>query len=233
MFKTILFLLLFFLNIFSSCAQTLCGIEAGMSSNSLNTNIKNRTSSVIKSVIGYEVGIPIQNKIKKWLFLQSTPSFIQKNYSINRTDSLQGVFDQHNNTYFQIPLLLNFIYGNRLHFFANAGIYLGYWMMGRLKGETPNIFSVTNAGAGQQIETFQLTAYNQKYNFNSKIDNRIEFGWVAAVGLKYTFKKRIFIFLEYSYYQALTDQQKKYMINQIPQFNQTKTFSFGVSYDVK
>jgi hypothetical protein len=84
MIKTILFCLLIFFKSFSSCAQTLLGIEAGVSSNTLNTNIKNRTSNIIKSVIGYEVGIPIQNKITRWLFLQSTPSFIQKNYFINR-----------------------------------------------------------------------------------------------------------------------------------------------------
>lgn len=214
-------------------AQMFIGLQGGVSINHLNTNTNNRASTSITNIAGYNIGVTFQYRVTDWLFVQAAPNIMQKNYSFNRTDSLLGVYMQYNNTYLQIPLTTHFVYGKRLQVFVNAGGYAGYWLKGQVKGKIPNIFTVANSGAGQQTEIFYLTDYNQKYEFNRQRDNRIELGWIAGCGFQYRITKQHFLFAEGTYYQSLTDQQKKYMINQVPQYNQTFVISIGDLYLLK
>lgn len=212
------------------------GLQAGASSNYLHTNISNRTSTTISSGTGYTIGLLVQQKVAKWLYVQASPNITSKNYSFDRIDSLAGIYTRYNNLYLQLPIVANIVYGKRLKVFADAGIYVAYWLSGREKGKIPNILSVTNSintGTGQTTESFQLIAFNEKYPFNLQRDNRLEFGWVAGSGLQYQFKNHHAVFVRCSYYQSLTDQQKKYMLNQIPQYNQTFVFSIGYLYPFK
>jgi hypothetical protein len=227
--------LLFVLTFHISQAQISLGLEAGSSNDYLNTNISNRASTAINSETGYSFGLPFRYKILPWLYAGVTPNITQKDYSINRTDSLAGVYARYNNTYLQLPMMAHFVYGKRLQAFANVGIYMGYWFAGHIKGNTPNIFAVTstNTNTGQTIENFQLSAYNEKYIFDSQRDNRWELGWMAGGGLQYKLTGKYIIFWECSYYQSLTDQQKKYMVNQISQYNRTIVFSVGGLYPLK
>lgn len=227
---TYLYFMFYFITYQVSSAQINIGLQTGLSNNHLNTNISNRALSNINNIIGYSVGVPIRYNINDFLFIQASPNITQKNYSINRTDSLLGVYAQNNNTYLQMPLSIGFLYGKRLQVFINVGAYIGYWISGIEKGKIPNIFSVTTTGTGQQTEIFQLTTYNQNYAFNSQKDNRFEMGWLTGGGLQYKLKKKYSLVLESIYYQSLTDKQK-YMTNQIPQqYNQTFTFSIGSLY---
>jgi outer membrane protein with beta-barrel domain len=221
---------------FTSRAQLLMGIQAGVSSNNLHTSIANRASATINRKDGYTIGMPVQYRINSWLYAAALPDITQKNYSIDRTDSLTGVYEQWSNTYLQLPLMLHFIYGKRLQVFADAGAYIGYWTSGRVKGKTPNVFGVTdifNPVTGQRTETYPLTAYDEKYNFNNRRDRRFEFGWVAGFGLQYKVRNRYSVYAEVSRYESLTDQQKKYMVNQEPQYNETITLSIGGLYSFK
>ncbi len=234
--KNIIFILCLLIVIANKAqAQILLGLQIGLSSNYLKTNIANRPSTTINSQTGYTIGLPFQYGLKYWLYFQALPNITQKNYTVSRTGSLQGVYQQNNNTYLQLPVSLHVIYGKRLQVFANAGGYIGYWAGGRTKGKAPNIFAVTDTvnATGQQTENFQLTAYNQKYDFNNLRDRRLELGWVVGVGLQYKPQKNYTVFIECNYYQSLTDQQKAYMINQIAQYTQTFTLSVGCLYPLK
>jgi hypothetical protein len=230
------FLVVFFTPfVLTSKGQTSFGLEAGMSSGYLNTNITNRASTEITNSIGYTINIPFQFKIKQWLYLETTPGITQKNYSIDRTDSLAGAYETFKNTYVQLPLMAKFVYGNRLQVYADAGFYLGYWLAGRVNGLIPNIFSAmeTTNSNGQASSSILFSSYDEKYQFNPQTDNRTEFGWVAGVGAQYHVNKKYQLLISCRYYEALTDQQKKYMFNQVPQYNQTLTISAGTLISFK
>jgi hypothetical protein len=214
--------LFFLLIIFTPAlkAQTALGIEAGISSSYLSTNISNRAATSIAYDIGYTINIPFQYKIKEWLYVETAPNITQKNYSINRTDSFAGNYESFLNTYLQLPIMAKFVFGKRLQWFADAGAYGGYWLSGRVQGTTPNIFNITAAG-------IQSTSYSEKYQFNNQTDNRFELGWVAGVGAQYHVTKKYMLMASARYYQSLTSQLKNYTVNEVPQYNQTFTFSIG------
>jgi hypothetical protein len=50
---------------------------------------------------------------------------------------------------------------------------------------------------------------------------------VLGIGVSYQLSTRYNLFIEGREIQALTDQQKNYMINQIPRYNQTFALTFG------
>jgi len=70
-------------------------------------------------------------------------------------------------------------------------------------------------------------SYNEKYTFDTRRDNRIEAGWLAGAGVSYLFANKYNVFAEGRYMQAITDQQKNYMINQVPRYNQTYAVNIG------
>lgn len=214
---------------FKSRAQFAAGIETGLSDNYLNTNISNRSYTAIRSGAGFMAGIPLHWKLKSWLFAEAVPEMLRKNYTIHRTDSLVGIYESFTNTYIQLPLSVGVSYGKCLKVFGNAGVYMGYWLSGSVKGSIPDIFSSsTNTNTdGQSSESFKLVPYHQKYFFNPKRDNRVELGWMVGLGMQYQLNLRYSLFIKGSYYQSLTDQQKAYMVQQMPQHNQTIIFSIG------
>jgi opacity protein-like surface antigen len=205
---------------FASKAQTSFGLEAGVSESYLSTNISNRAASSIGYDIGYTINVPVQFKIKQSFYIETLLGITQKNYSINRTDSFAGITQSFVNTYLQLPVMAKYIHGKQFQWFVDAGGYLSYWLSGRQEGTIPNIF-------GQSSGFIGLASYNDKYQFNSETDNRLEFGWVAGAGVQYHVNNKYMLTASCRYYQSLTDQQKKYEINEIPQYNQTFTFSIG------
>ena len=221
----ILFFLFFSINI---NAQTSIGFQLGSTNNKIATNISNRTSTSTVTSWGYSAGIAACYQLNKYFFAQVTPMLLQKNYSINRTGPLTGVYTRYNNSYLQLPVSIGVTHGKRLQWYAGAGLYIAYWLSSGLKGKVPDIFSVTNNG--QQTENFQLTAFNKQHIFSSTTDNRVESGWLTNGGVRFRLTKKYIAFANCSYYQALTSQQKQYMINQVPQYNQTLNVAAGVYY---
>jgi hypothetical protein len=218
--------LLFFITIaFIAKAQNSIGLEAGISAGRIATNISNRVSTSVDYDMGYSVDVPLQFKLKNWLYLQTIPNITQKNYFLDRTDSLAGAYAGFINTYVQLPVELKAVYGKRLQFFGDAGFYAAYWVSAKQKGVVPNIFGVEPPNSnGYAI--IQYVGYDEKYSFNSKKDNRLELGWVAGAGAQYHLNNKYMLIASARFYQSLSDQQKKY-INEIPKYNQTFTFTAG------
>jgi hypothetical protein len=212
-----------------STAQTFAGFDIGLSDNTLKTNISNRPSTALNSKLGYSTELVFAQLINRTFYVKASPNISQKNYGIYRTDSLSGIFTRYNNTYLQIPVKIGLEYGNKIQVFSEIGGYAAYWYDGNISGKVPDIFSVT--GNNNQ-QTFSLTSFNQPYSFN-KTDNRFEFGWIASAGVKYKLTSKCQIFLNGSYYQSLSDQEKKNGLNEVPQYNQTFTFSMGCLYLLK
>lgn len=219
-----------------SKAQVSIGFGGGATANYLKTNISNRTYTTINSKLGYCIYLPFQYSFNNWISLYTDLSFMQKNYSIVRIDSFAGINQSFKNTYIQLPLIARWEHGrNRIKGFLDVGIYGAYWLKGRIKGNVPNIFNISDSvhASGQVTEYFALDSYNEKYQFSSQRDNRIEFGWVAGIGAKYALGNRHSLFIECRYYYALTDQQKNYAIHLTPKYNQTFSTLIGLMIELK
>lgn len=228
----------FFLGCIYSCvctehaaAQLSVGVEGGYNKNYLVTNNANRAFTNYLPLSGFTVGIPIQYKISNWFSIATDPTFIGKNYSQQRSAFFIGVYQENYNNYVQLPLMGHFMFGGKkLQGFLNVGVYAGYWLSSRVKGVMPNILDITNNDtASNSIYDYQNPHnYNEKYTFDNRKDNRIEAGWTGGLGVAYDLNYRYQIFTEARLLYDFTDQQKNYMINQVPRYNTIYSINAGI-----
>jgi hypothetical protein len=210
--------------------HTYIGIEAGATRNSLITDISNRSYTQNEAGAGYLIGLSIRYEHRRWLSFQTGLNLSQKNYTMARTDSFSGIYDTHINSYLQSPLVTSLrLGGEQWGCFADLGLYGAYWISARVKGNVPGILNINDSIGlgGQIIEYFRLISYNENYHFDNRKDNRLEFGWLTGIGADYRLGGRYRVFVEARYYQSLTDQQKRYAIDQVSEVNQTWHFLAG------
>lgn len=215
--------------------QVSIGVQGGAGFNYLQTDIADRTATAITSRVGYVIEAPVEVRLYDWLYAKGLPALVKKNYRIERSGSLSGVYTNYNNTYLQLPLLAHFVWGKRLRIYADAGPYLAYWLSGRVTGNTPDIFDInrSTSSSGQTTQEFRLAVYNEPYQFNAQRDNRVEWGGAAGVGVQYKVRKKLQLVAGSMVYQSFTDIQKQYMINQKAQRNQTVVVTAGCLYMLK
>ena len=229
--KFISFLLSLLVVSFAGKAQFSVGVSGGYSNNHLNTDISNRVYTTNTNGNGFSADLQINYNLSNRISLQSGLGLVQKNYSFIRTGDYQGVFETFTNTYLQLPLTarVKILEKKKLRILFNIGVYEAYWTFAHVHGATPNILNSTNStnSSGQMVQYTNIDNYSEKYQFNTIKDNRFEFGLTAGISIQYAINNKYSIFIEPDYYQSLTDQQKKYMINQIPNINQTFRVSMG------
>lgn len=223
---SVLFLLSLTASLF---AQTSVGLGGGLSYNSYHTTIANRAATELANKAGFSIAIPLRYRVCSWLYVIAAPGLVQKGYSMNRTDSLSGEYDQHTNTYLQLPIGISLVHEwGRLRVGVDLGVYVGYWLYGRVKGSTADIFGSTGASNSEQ---FQLTGYNESYSFNAQRDRRWEEGWLTGLALQYRLTEAWWVTAGARYYGALTSQEKA-PISPIPAYNRTWTFSLGGAWSL-
>jgi len=216
----------------TSYAQFSIGVKTGYSNNHLNTNISNRILTQNKNGNSTGFGLLINCKINNRIGIESSVELLQKKYSFVRNDVYTGVYESFINSYLQIPLIAQFkvIEKKKINVAISSGVYGGYWAFAKIKGAIPNIYnniSDSIGNNGQSIQYIQLAPYSEKYQFSKRKDNRFEFGWILDITLKCQLNKNYLTFIECNYYQALTDQQKNYMIHQTLKYNETIFASIG------
>jgi hypothetical protein len=217
-------------------AQLSVGIEGGYNKNYLVTNNSNRAFTNYVPMNGFNVGIPVQYQLNDWFALTADPTFIQKNYRQERSSFFTGVYQNNYNSYIQLPLTARVLFGaERLKGFIDGGVYGSYWISSRIKGVNSNILDLPDDnGNSSSVFDFQKPySYDEKYAFDSKKDNRYEFGWIAGLGVGYDITERYHIFSEARMMYSFTDQQKEYMINQVPRYNTTYGINLGVMYHLQ
>ncbi|HVI45135.1 MAG TPA: porin family protein [Chitinophaga sp.] len=218
-----------------SSGQTISlGIETGYNRNHVSTNSSPYFFTTYKSMGGANVAVPVQLKLNSWFGVQVAPTFIQKNYKLERSDYYKGQYQEFHNNYFQLPVMAQFSYGIRQwEGFVSLGTYTAYWSSGSTKGRQPSMWNTGDASAQYQYTIFAANGpqeYNEPYHFDDRKDNRWEFGLLAGIGAQYAFPHCSKIYIEGRLYYALTDQQKNYMINQVPRYNTTTSISVGYLY---
>jgi hypothetical protein len=215
--------------------QVYIGLQGGAGFNYLQADIADRSATTITSRAGYIIETPVEVRLYDWLYAKALPALVKKNYRIERTGSLSGVYTNYNNTYLQLPVLAHFVWGKRLIMYADVGPYVEYWLSGRVKGNTPDLFAInrSTSASGQTTQAFQLAVYNERYQFNSQRDNRVEWGGAAGMGVEWKIQKKLQFVAGSTVYLSFTDMQKHYMINQKAQRNQTGVIFVGCLYRLK
>ncbi len=217
-------------------AQLSLGLEGGYNYNYLSKDLSGRWFSENDGQAGYTIGVPVLYQCNSWLMLCATPSFCKKNYLSKRTDTFAGIYEYHYNNYLQLPLTARYVFKRkRFDVFLELGVYSAWWISGRIKGVAPNLFDLhDSAGAnGQLVEYIRLDAYEMKYHFDTRKDNRFEWGWVTGIGGEYHLNAQYALFIEGRYTGSLSDRQKKYMKAQPPEHNHTFYLSAGGTVRLK
>ena len=212
-------------------AQFYVGIEAGANRNYLVSSTSDKPFFDYQPSNGYSIGVPIRYSFPKlsWFGgIQAVPSFVQKNYRIQRTGYYAPMYQQTTNSYVQLPVMAQFRFGGRinkaqtLHGILNLGGYGGYWLSGHVEGR-----------ALSPMDPVNYQSFDEKYTFSSEKDRRIELGGVAGIGLQYMPNKKYVFSIEGRYTPSFTDQQKAYSENQVPRYNDTYSLLVGFQYQLQ
>lgn len=227
----------------NSYSKISIGLEIGYNENFLLTNVSDLISTEYTSKSGSSIGVPIVYTANDWFSIEANPSLIEKNYSMKRTGYYTGVYRDTKNTYLQVPLIGQFSFGGKkLKGYLDLGVYAAYWSNSQITGAMPNILNQPQYGTYiNNSNTFSSTIfqdynaynYDQPYQFNSTVDNRLELGVIIGGGLSYQIRENGKIFIETKYFDATTDQQKNYQQGLVPKYNETYTFSVGYLYRLK
>ena len=206
----------------SSQAQLSAGLEAGMNRNYLIGNTADKPFFEYQQSAGFSVGVPVRYTFAKSTWINSVqviPTFVQKNYMIQRTGDYAGIYQQTNNSYLELPVMaqfrigstqLNKTKGSGISAFLNIGGFGGYWLHGHVEGRAPT-----------PMDELNYIPYNTAYTFDNRKDNRFEWGAVLGLGVQYALNKIYSVSLEARYTPSFSDQQKNYQENQTPRYNDT------------
>jgi hypothetical protein len=160
-------------------AQLYVGVEAGANRNYLVTNTSDKPFFDYQPSDGYSIGIPVRYAFPSlpWLGIQATPTYVQKNYRMQRTGYYSPMYEQNDNNYIELPLMAQFRFGGHiskqqsLYGILNLGGFGGYWMSGHVTGRSLSPMDLEN-----------YIPYDENYTFNSTKDRRMEWGGLAGVG---------------------------------------------------
>ncbi|WP_442588094.1 porin family protein [Pedobacter sp. AW31-3R] len=208
-------------------AQFSLGFDAGITYNKLDYKINN-SNLKLQERSGYMASVVVSYKLNEWFSAEGTPGVIQKNYAVS---NINGLNQQSNNTYLQLPLGINYNLKiiKRLKAAAVIGGYYAYWMSSKINGIAPNVFELSNNANGDEV--IKLENINYTYQFNGAKDKRSEFGWMGQIALDYKIMKNLSVLIKGHFYQSISDQQKKITELQTPRYNQTIAATAGLMYD--
>lgn len=234
--RSIFYILILFIIPESLNAQNYIELNGGYSSNNLRSMMNTNSYSQIYKQGGYYFSIFHKRRCFERLYIKTGIEIIQKNYLLRRENEFSGVHELHHNMYIQFPLTfqLKMIRIKNLDFFFSSGIFGGYWLINKTEGSIPNTFD-TSYGVnvnGEVFQNFSLTKYIIRNEFNSIKDNRIELGVNMGGQLEYSYSSLFSMTLGLSLNHSFTNQQKKYMIHQVLQKNQTFVVAIGIIFKI-
>lgn len=207
-------------------AQWHVGIETGANRNYLTTSTSDKPFFEYQPSYGYSAGVSVRYQFPKlsWFGgIQAVPSFVQKNFRIQRTGYYSDMYEQNTNSYLELPVMAQFRFGGKfrkeqsLYGILNLGGYGSYWMSGHVKGRTLSPMDVNNS-----------VPYDEAYTFNTTKDRRFQYGGIAGAGLQYVPNRKYVITLEGRYTPSFSDMQKAYSEEQTPRYNDTYSILLSV-----
>lgn len=221
-------------NFYNLNAQIIYGVSFGYSLNYIRTNIDFGPNTELEPEGGFNFGLIVKKKLCKKLLIEVSGEGIKKNYIIKRSGNYEGVYYSHHNSYFNLPISLNYLVNpnKSVLFFIGVGINPGYWFKGTIKGRVPNILNISDTIInGQIIESLKLEPFNERYQFDTQKDKRFEFGFLANMGCSIILNKKLSTFYNMRLMYSITSITKKYMAIQSIQNNYTILANSGLLYN--
>lgn len=199
-------------------AQWRVGVNGGADNNHFIIDKHYQTDYVYDDRWGVTLGVMGQYDVNDWLGIRAELDWTQKNYRHHRQEN-QLMDYKYVNNYLQLPVMASFSFGGqKLRVFCNAGIYGGYWLTSGREGFETNTF------------TERVYEFSEDISFNSERDQRLDFGFLAGLGLEYRFAKHWAAQVELRYYYSCVSQQKDYMHVKDPRYNSTLALQAGFWY---
>lgn len=168
---------------------------------------------------GWTLGVTGQYDFNEWLAVRADLNWIQKNHRQYRTGVIAGTNYGTRNSYLQLPVMASFSFGGQnVRGFLNLGVYGGYWLNSRVKGNFFNIFSE------------ETSAVSEKVEFNSERDQRWDCGLTGGIGVEYRFAPHWAAQIETRIYYSTISTQKDYMMLEDPKYNTTTAIQAACYY---
>ncbi len=211
---------------FTAHAGLFAGLQFGVPRNQLISTLGNRPVLYYAPESGIALTVPVLYEWRltdRWGFTAGIePGYVQKRYSLLRTDGLNQLNQHTNNSYLQSPVMVGAVlHMRRWQLSAQGGLFGGRWVSSHINGGNPNML---HAGLA-----YPATAtYNESYTFSTIRDNRTEYGWAYGGGLTYRAKPEWALAFGVQHYAGVTDLQKDYMTGQVPRYNSTTVYGLSV-----
>ncbi len=202
-------------------SQLSVGVAGGFTHNILDAE-SGYYEREYSSMNGYSVAIPVQYNFYEWFALRTELGYMTKSYRWNRgyiSDWFPIEYEEYRNGYLSIPVMANLSCGGkRLRAFVNVGAWVGAWLNGRVSGEVVEL-----------MFNEEIMHVDNKYEFDSRRDNRFDAGLLCGIGAEYKICPQIGLFAEGRYMHGLTNMQKSYK-ESYPRYNSTILVQLGVTY---
>ena len=206
------------LNISPAHAQWRAGVTIGGDYNHYSIDKHYMTDWDFEGKWGLTIGATGQYNFNDWLAVRADLNWTQKNHRQYR-HLLPNTDCDTRNDYLQLPVMASFSFGGKqVRGFMNLGVYGGYWLSSRFKGNYFDYFS---------SETFDI---DEKVEFNNERDQRWDAGLVGGIGVEYAFAKHWAAQVEARCYYSTTSIQKDYMQIKDPKYNTTIGLQAAIYY---
>ena len=196
-------------------AQWTTGVLVGYDYNVMSYDVQWAKVLHYTGHVGSIVEVPVAYHLNKWLNISSGLSVMEKGDVLNYKTEINNRKD----VYLTVPAMVEFVLNNsKVKKYVDIGGYFSYWM---------SSYSNGIALMPSSAETFV-----ERKIFVSGVDNRIEVGLVAGIGVGYEWNKWMWIATA-RYYHALSNQYDQPEQINTPAYNRTITFQVGVVYSIK
>lgn len=200
-------------------AQWSIGASAGGDYNWFSINTQYQNDYRYNGAWGWSAAVFGQYQFLPWIALRAEVEASEKNYTFARTGIYSDTHYRYYNTYVQLPVMAKFMFGSeKVHGFANVGVYAGYWAASRIKGQQMNIL----VGEADPID--------QAYAFNQTKDQRGDFGLAGGLGLEWLLAEHWAMHVEARCYYSFISTVKQYMDIKDYRYNTTLGLQAGFSY---
>jgi hypothetical protein len=207
------------------------GVESMYTYNTLYTEIGYRPFSQYQSGHGFGIGLPVQFTVFDWLAIQSGIQYIQRNYSLIRTND-SDIYTHYTNSFVEFPLSVRVsthIGVEQLRAYALGGIQMGVWAHQQRSGSFPaNVH--TGYYDDRDITDISYHKYDEVLPW-TETDNRFSASVIGGIGVTYNFGL-CSLYVEGQYSYGLTDLHTQYQRQQAPRINDTVTIHTGVLVNI-
>lgn len=211
-------------------AQWSIGIAAGYDRNNYTYEKGYAYDYRFGNKSGLEIDVPVQYNFVDWFGVRADLAYVQKGHTMHRTGNHAGEYYDMRDHYLQLPVMASFSFGgSKVRGWFNPGVYAGYWLSSHWSGVT-KMANSENFGLGIYEDSGYAYYFDEKVDFLSKRDNRLDAGLTGVVGIGWRFLPNIEARLEGVCWYSLVDRASGSSNNLAPRYDTTFTGRVGFAY---